>query len=348
MALTKRIPTLDGWRGVAILMVIVTHLQSGLLGHVWRYKWMDLGQHGVSMFFVLSGFLITSRLLAEEKIGLRRFYLRRVFRLMPCAWAYLAFVALFGLAFKLHIIGEDVWACLFFFRNYLPEQSANAMTSHFWSLSIEEQFYLVWPFLLFLAGKRKAFWIGLSVALACAAYRFHHWDHLSGGIYNLHTEVRIDALMAGCLFAILNSHEPFRRQLQQNVGIPLASSLLATCLCIYNYQTFVPLTESAFIGLAITCTSLAPSSLAGRVLEYKHLKFLGVLSYSLYVWQEFFLVPHWGPIGIAILPLIAIASFSLIERPGIALGRWLEARLRSAHETTETNLKSDPQEVEPA
>jgi hypothetical protein len=85
-----RIPTLDGWRGIAITLVFVTHLQISLLGHLYHgYRWLDLGQHGVTLFFVLSGYLITSRLLGEEKINLGSFYLRRFFRLMPCAWAYL-------------------------------------------------------------------------------------------------------------------------------------------------------------------------------------------------------------------------------------------------------------------
>ena len=91
-----RIPTLDGWRGIAILLVLVTHLQISLLGHLYgSYHWMDLGQHGVNLFFVLSGYLITSRLLGENKINLKAFYLRRFFRLMPCAWTYLLTLAPF-------------------------------------------------------------------------------------------------------------------------------------------------------------------------------------------------------------------------------------------------------------
>ena len=82
----NRIPTLDGWRGVAILLVIVSHLQTSLLGHLYcGYSWMDVGQHGVEIFFILSGYLITTLLLEEEKINLKRFYLRRFFRLEQTA-----------------------------------------------------------------------------------------------------------------------------------------------------------------------------------------------------------------------------------------------------------------------
>src|SRR5579863_1674550 len=86
----NRIPTLDGWRGIAILMVLAAHLQTSLLrGLYGGFRWLDLGQHGVTLFFVLSGYLITTRLLSKPGIDLKAFYLRRFFRLMPCAWVYL-------------------------------------------------------------------------------------------------------------------------------------------------------------------------------------------------------------------------------------------------------------------
>jgi peptidoglycan/LPS O-acetylase OafA/YrhL len=204
-----RIPTLDGWRGIAILLVIVTHVQAGLLGHVWRYPWMDLGQHGVGIFFVLSGYLITSRLLCDEK-GLGPFYIRRFFRLMPCAWLYLAVLPVVGLLLHTRVIGHEVWACLFFYRNYFPlaENAHNAFTSHFWSLSLEEQFYLFWPALLIFAGKRWSFAIAVVGACACGAVRFAMWDQATS--HKLATGVRIDALLIGCTLAFLLESEAVR------------------------------------------------------------------------------------------------------------------------------------------
>ena len=105
----KRIPALDGWRGIAILMVLADHV----IFNVWqRYPrpWMRTGTHGVTLFFVLSGFLITSNLLAEP-ISLRKFYIRRFFRLIPTAWTFLA-VMLF-----LHwTTWTEVRGCLLFSR----------------------------------------------------------------------------------------------------------------------------------------------------------------------------------------------------------------------------------------
>jgi hypothetical protein len=90
----NRISALDGWRGIAILLVLFDHIQDAVL-HRYARPWTQTGQHGVTIFFVLSGFLITSKLI-EGPIGLKQFYLRRLFRLMPVAWTFLAAMALFN------------------------------------------------------------------------------------------------------------------------------------------------------------------------------------------------------------------------------------------------------------
>jgi len=92
----KRIPTLDGWRGIAVLLVLADHVRFAL--HAEASPGVATGQHGVTIFFVLSGFLITSKLMEEKNatgsIDLRSFYVRRFFRLMPAAWAFLLFAAM--------------------------------------------------------------------------------------------------------------------------------------------------------------------------------------------------------------------------------------------------------------
>lgn len=323
---SQRIPTLDGWRGVAILMVLITHAQAGLWGRAWRYNWMAMGQHGVGIFFVLSGFLITSRLLAQEQIDLREFYIRRFFRLMPTAWLYLLLVLAFSTALRLHVIGRDIWPCVLFFRNYYgAEGSTNAMTSHFWSLSVEEQFYLFWPAVLVLAGRRRALHVAITGALLCAAYRFAFWASLSG---TRHTETgaRIDALLVGCAFALALQSESLRAKLTEYAPVLIGMCLPLLVVCVVRYQTLIPLSESVIIGLLLAATSVAPQSWLGRLLEYRHLAFVGSISYSLYVWQEFFLVPHWGalaPVMMAFLPLAAVLNHGLVERPLIDFGRRL-------------------------
>lgn len=327
-AKTGRIPTLDGWRGVAILLVVATHAEAGLIGRAWKYNWMDIGQHGVTIFFVLSGYLITSRLLAEDGIDLRGFYIRRLFRLMPTAWLYLLFIGAFALVTHLHIIGHDVIACLLFYRNYVPETSANAMTSHFWSLSIEEQYYLLWPSILLLFTRSRALIIACTIACGCAIYRIIFWSSiLNHGSCN--TEVRIDSLLIGSALGLVLENAQVRATLRKYARLIGAVSFVSFVACIAEFHKLIPLRESVAIAGLLTSTSLRPESIAGRILEWRHLAFVGSISYSLYVWQEFFLIPHWGPIAplmFGTLPIVAYFSYHLIERPCIRFGKSLLAR----------------------
>lgn len=314
--------------------MLISHLQAGLLGHPYRnYAWLDLGQHGVGKFFVLSGYLITSKLLSEETISLKRFYLRRFFRLMPCAWAYLASAAIFS-AFAFHrIAGKDTLASLLFFRNYIPENGLNGLTSHFWSLSIEEQFYLAWPLTLGLF-RRSALRLAIAAAGACAAFRLFRWSIYDRTDLNVHTQVKIDALLVGCILAFILRQSSVRGWLSRH-SVPVIAACVPLFLwSVYRYQRLIPLNESIVIALLIGATSLNASSPISRVLEFRHLKFLGVISYSVYVWQELFLVPQWSlifPFWIVVGPcltaLTAIASWALVEQPCIRLGRRLESHL---------------------
>ena len=319
---SARIPTLDGWRGVAILMVLIAHAEAGLLGRAWKYDWLDIGQHGVTIFFVLSGYLITSRLLAEDLRDLRSFYIRRFFRLMPVVWTYLIFICAFAAALHIHIIGRDITPCLFLYRNYVAETPTNAMTSHFWSLSIEEQYYLLWPSVLLLAGRKRAFAFAFILAFACAGYRFLFWAKylIRGG---LNSEVRMDALLIGSALGIALEHPAFRRWVRQYANALIMTAGPVLVICIARFHKLTPISEVSAIAALLAATSMRPDSLCGRMLDQHHLAFVGSISYSLYVWQEFFLVPHWGPLApimIALLPLAAIMSYGLVERPCRRLG----------------------------
>jgi peptidoglycan/LPS O-acetylase OafA/YrhL len=323
-----RIPTLDGWRGIAILLVLITHAQAGLLGYA-LFPWMDVGQHGVTIFFVLSGYLITSRLRGESRINLHRFYLRRFFRLMPVAWCYLAAVFLLRVVTHLDIIGKDVWYCLFFVRNTLPENSSNTLTGHFWSLSLEEQFYVVWPLALVLLGRARALPAAASGVVLCAILRLWHARYFDQPAMGPHSEIQMDAILAGCTLALLLEKKAIREWFARRALAVFFPALPLFVWHLYRYQNTPPVSESILIAAMIAATSLAPDSRIGKLLERPHLKSLGLLSYSLYVWQELFLVPHWGALTyvmIALLPLAAIGSYALIERPFIRMGRRLEAR----------------------
>ena len=340
-----RIPTLDGWRGIAILLVLADHLQLMLFrGPFGNHRRLLVGQHGVTLFFVLSGYLITSRLLREERIDLRSFYTRRFFRLMPCAWSYLAVLGIVGAIFHSSIIGGDVWSCLFFFRNYSPayESPINMRTGHFWSLSLEEQFYLAWPPLLAWLGRKRSLGLAVAGILACATFRFLNWGKYAQPLVNQHTEVRIDALLFGCVVAILLERRRPRDWLAR-LSVPVVLVSLPLLLWyVYTYQILIPVGESALLAAMVVSTSLNPSFPLFRVLEWRYLKFLGLISYSLYVWQQGVLFINRGePYGALFLPCVGILSYACIERPLIELGRRVAASLRRSAIVIPAALRGD-------
>ncbi|HET9304822.1 MAG TPA: acyltransferase, partial [Candidatus Sulfotelmatobacter sp.] len=192
-----RIPALDGVRAIAILMVIFDHLVNALSQrqHFEIPGWSLLGQPGVIIFFILSGYLITSRLKAEYEstgaIDLKRFYVRRFFRLMPAAWAFLALIWICHPSLSV----REIQSAVLFYRNYYR---GNVLTAHFWSLSIEEQFYLVWPCVLMLAGFKRAQWVALAGIAGIGLWRSTHLEHFSIVGHGYWTQYRADALFVGC------------------------------------------------------------------------------------------------------------------------------------------------------
>jgi peptidoglycan/LPS O-acetylase OafA/YrhL len=328
----RRIPTLDGWRGIAILMVMVAHFLPGYLGHPRWEQWVNLGQHGVQIFFVLSGYLITTNLLREPKIHLGRFYVRRFFRLMPAAWTYLLFLGALALFTHLKAIGNDVWSCLFFFRNYIPETTANTCTEHFWSLSLEEQFYLAWPPILALLGRRRAALVAGALTIGLSIYKLFAWSRPHSFFVFQHTEFRADGLLVGCLLALILEKDSIRNWLTRYARPAFWICLLPLVWTFYRYQMdgFMTLHESLLLAVVIACTSLRPQMLPSRLLETPFLKSTGVMSYSLYLWQGLFLRSTWGVFGPLALAAAFLLSWRFIEQPGIQFGRRLLAKRGSS------------------
>ena len=322
----NRIPTLDGWRGIAILLVVLDHTQTSLLNrYVWPFA--QTGGHGVTIFFVLSGFLITSKLV-ESPIDLKRFYIRRFFRLMPAAWTYLAGVLLLGLVTGVHLDSVAGFSsCIFFYRNF-EGLGAGALTGHFWSLSLEEQFYLVWPCLLLLAGARRCRWIAIAGAVGCAVYRWFFWARYDRIILSGQTQVRADALLVGCLLAMLLADPRLRIRAQQGSKFLAVPALAALLFSIAQYHWIFPLYESVAIAVLIAATTLHPASFFSRRLSFAPLAWLGTVSYSLYIWQQLFMAFHNPWAMCVFLPLAALVSYYLIERPATQWGH----RLASSHD----------------
>jgi peptidoglycan/LPS O-acetylase OafA/YrhL len=320
----NRIPTLDGWRGIAILLVLADHIQNALLDRFIR-PWARLGQHGVTIFFILSGFLITSKLL-EGPIDLKSFYIRRFFRLMPAAWLYLAVLILIGQQVHATIVAPSaVLASLFFYRNYVLVP-LGATTWHFWSLSLEEQFYLIWPCILLLAGARRSLWIAAAGAAACAVYRLQHWAFYNRDFYNCHSQVRADALLVGCGMALLLANANLRPIAIRWAKIWWIPALVGLVYCVSEFTLLPPFIECICIALLIAASMFHPKMILASPLMWRPLSQLGLISYSIYIWQEpFMLVAKGNGLGGAfllfvVMPLIAFLSYEYLERPCIRLG----------------------------
>ena len=146
------LPSLDGWRALAVLGVMMAHDRSWNLFGYSSSHYKDIGGNGVYVFFAISGLLITSRILEEEQLSgrfdIRRFYIRRLFRIQPAAFAYLAAVALlmalgFARQFGVRETALSWVSALLLFTNYLYHPGeVSTLTGHFWTLAVEEHFYI--------------------------------------------------------------------------------------------------------------------------------------------------------------------------------------------------------------
>src|ERR1700722_12610748 len=193
------IPTLDGWRAIAISMVLWAHASGTIFYHghpLSDIHWLRIGQNGVSIFFVLSGFLITSKLL--EDCDLKKFYIRRAFRILPVVLCYFVLVSILGVA-----TSKEVAASALFYRNYLPvEWQTQWFTSHFWSLAVEEHFYLLWPLIVSAFSIKSAKKLGIALTVCVALMRWYSANYLHQGNFLQYSSVRMDALLIVILGAL--------------------------------------------------------------------------------------------------------------------------------------------------
>jgi peptidoglycan/LPS O-acetylase OafA/YrhL len=346
-----RIPTLDGWRAVAIIGVICCHLEP-----LFPYsigKAMLLGGWGVQLFFALSGFLITSRLLDEydQTGGIRwgDFYIRRAFRILPPAFFYLAVVAVLGLG--LHLIPlqpRSIFSVIFFYRNYLSGE--DWYTGHFWSLAVEEHFYLMWPAILCIVGIARG--RRTAVTLVFLAILWHvadsHFDWI-GHFWPLlrtethRTDYNLDVLFLSAALAFLWRSERARATLQKFVRGYWALGIFALQLLFLATKTSFQYTGVELLMAPLPLVTVAdPRGWLSRILETRLLGWIGRLSYSLYLWQQLTLrltflpkVFQRLPLNCVLAFLTAAFSYYLIERRFIQMGARLIRRRSSKRESLE-------------
>ncbi len=296
------IPTLDGWRALSVIAVILYHGRFGFFKNGSILTRLSAhGERGVDVFFAISGFLICGLLLKEYEryggISLRRFYIRRCFRILPPYYAALAGILAAAAFCALPVNYSDVLSCLLFYRNYKPlgmNAQGGFYTAHFWSLAVEEHFYLIWPMLLILVKPKRAGKVAILMAMAVFGWRVLETHfHLLAGILpqaNImsRSDTRMDALLWGCLAAIY--FPTIRRYVE---GIRFSQLWIPVLLMLALAQKFVSPALSLFYAVLLPAlvlsTVLQPASVLGRFLEWRPVRWIGTLSYSIYLWQMLFL-----------------------------------------------------------
>jgi peptidoglycan/LPS O-acetylase OafA/YrhL len=294
------------------------------------------GRLGVSIFFVISGFLITSLLLKERsetgQLSLSRFYIRRAFRILPPYYAFLIILLLLertdflDVGLRGRTDPQTFWlrwqASFVFLRDYLGNGSW--WTDHTWSLSVEEQFYLLWPACLAWAGLVKSKKVAGALMLASPAIRVVcHFLFPSLGMQRelMMFHMCLDSLMTGCAMAIFYQHLQFkwRWTLPAAIFLFVVSPYLADHLHGYYELPFGVSLDNLAIGYLLLYAVRNPDSLFGHVLNHRIVAHIGVLSYSLYLWQQLFLGEFPLPWGLLGAFLAAELSWRVIEKPSLKL-----------------------------
>jgi peptidoglycan/LPS O-acetylase OafA/YrhL len=321
-------PELDGVRGLAISLVVAGHF----LG---RYEgWAQRGVLGVDLFFVLSGFLITTLLLEEwhrdASLNLREFYVRRGRRLLPALVALVgvfALLTLLALPARAAETGLEAVLRISYVANFFiafTENGVGVGFDHLWSLAQEEQFYLLWPPLLFVLLRRRVspkqllLLLGVVIlavnlqriaVIAAGGERHRIW---------FAPDTHSDAILIGCAAALVWKHRLLR--------LPAGKWMWALVAAVFlgSFIAFDPLAPSTFpyslplfaLASAVGVVALLDSStgITSRLFATRPMQGMGKISYSLYLWHA----PLFAFFGIAGLPFAfaaSVLSYFYVERP---------------------------------
>jgi peptidoglycan/LPS O-acetylase OafA/YrhL len=333
----KRIPSLDGLRALSIVLVLIGHgtSQPGL---GYNRVLMSYARFGVQVFFVLSGFLITTLIIEERektgRISLRDFYRRRFFRIVPPAFAY-TFIVTLTCWHWLSL--PDVICAWTYTVDFLPH--SHVIISHLWSLSVEEQFYLLWPAVLILFWKYR---VRAALTAIILAPLFRVFFYLVKLEVLAHTALpaTLDTIAWGCLLALCRDRLNVRLIDRFMVPITVATLLSPVVFMPHQWDPVIwqPMINPTVtnIGLALVIEHCVRKE--HRFLNWRPVAWFGTISYSLYLWQQPFMFTWWRhawtsfPLNVVIAFACALSSHLLIERPFLSLRRRLEHRLPAREE----------------
>lgn len=349
---SSRIPSLDGLRALAILLVIEGHLNDRFTSMV---KWIPgYGATGVQLFFVISGFIITHNLLKEQltknNINLKHFWIRRIFRIYPAFFVFMFSIGLFFLFIERPF---ELWSFIvyFFLLGSIIPVSAGWYLGHAWSLSVEQFFYILWPPLM-----KYGFGIKFLIASIIA------WPFVRGAYYLLCEKNKIIYfpisdlvynyifMASGCLLAFLINKYSFSK-LSQNKWrfmfyilffYPFFQQLIFENYLIdykpaQTYITsFSPLPVSFCFSFSILYLIKSKDHFLYYIFNNKISCYIGSISYSLYLVQQFFAIPERYmsfdvqkfPVNIVLMLIFTLLLYYSIEVPFIKIGQKLFAQTK--------------------
>ena len=342
-----RIRSLDGLRAISITIVILRHLLSqNYLNPNFKYVPVLFdGQFAVNIFFIISGFLITTLLLREEErsgsVSIKIFYLKRVLRIFP-AYFFLLFIYAILQYFKIIEISRNSWLTTVTFTKFL-NGGTDWYTWHTWSLSIEEWFYLIWPILFLQTKKYRQILLWLIIILVPIVKVLSNFKIIPN-ISDLSLFTRADAIAIGCLFAIHKAIiEVFLFKKERLfIYLLLIGILVLGILSPYGIGTTLKALSIAIAGTHGTIANLLIGLILiysiqiqkgwwYKVLNHKTAVYIGTLSYSLYLWQQFFIhdTIKWYnkfPVNLLFIIICAMGSYYLIEKPFLKLKSLIYSR----------------------
>lgn len=361
---SHKLPSLDGWRAASILLVLAHHSKFMSGYPAWlRPSGYFNGIFGVRCFFVISGFLITYLLHREYcqkgRISLRNFYVRRSLRILPVYFTFLLVALALQIFTPWHQTGTDWLSNLTFTTDFVERQwtdSNEVTTGHLWSLAVEEQFYLVWPIVLSLIGSkqrgRTVYWVlGILIILTPIFRTMRYKDAVPAMLVPLFQAFSspfyyFDSLAIGCVAAIFFARNEQAISATMNrfkwgsvfLGLALILEPLLVSHWWLGRAVSVPLGQTfQATGFSILLIQSILSPAIFMPLNWPVIRTLGVLSYSIYIWQQIFCTNPkcfgLGQVWFMSFPgwllaalLMALVSYYCLEKPLMGL----RARFRKA------------------
>jgi peptidoglycan/LPS O-acetylase OafA/YrhL len=343
-----RILGLDGIRAYAVIIVVTTHLhifidwhnnQSPMYSLVW-------GTNGVIIFFILSGFLITHLLFIEYKktgsINLKQFIIRRGLRIFPAFYLFILALFILGLFIETNTSLKQLFMAAVYWFNHTPRAEYNSILGHTWSLAVEEHFYIIWPIIFLLLTKIKSQTTTIIITLILLIFSLQMLqNHLLyetdlNNLYRVNrwTSTAAIYLLSGCLGACI-IHTQFWERFSKQKLLSIIFSIIFVIGFGVDFwfdgdSRITKYLRISGILSAIFWVYINQNSKIVSLLEFRPIKYVGTVSYGIYLWQGFFLstgpnryIGQEWPLdpttGVILLCITVPLSYHLVEKKFLTL-----------------------------